>query len=430
MCVREYDFKVPYGVVNMEGYYATQLDAQLTGGVGAYSYSWDNGMTTQQITVSPTVDQTYCVTGTDANGCPSGQSCVTVTVNPPLSVQAQSDQTICMGDGANITATANGGDGGPYTYTWDQGIGLGQNQTVNPTATTVYTVTVTDGCQTPAATSSVTITVTPIPTIDFSGDDLEGCTPLVVTFTDVNVPAGSQYSWNFGDGSTSTTSGAVTHTYTTPGCWDVGLNITTPEGCIASIDQLQYICVFDYPTAAFTFGPQPTTVLNTTIDFTNNSIDADTYIWTFDVDGAANTSTQEHPSYVFPATQEGTYEVCLDAISSEGCVSTICKTVVINDVFLVYVPNAFTPGGTDLINNEFMPIVTGVDILEYEFYVFNRWGELVFESHHPEDGWDGTYMGKMAEQDAYVWKLIVVDEAMNLVHQYKGHVILLGGNNE
>ena len=404
------------------------LDAQLTGGVGGYSYSWDNGLATQQITVSPTVDQTYCVSGTDANGCPSGQSCVTVTVNPPLSVQAQTDQAICVGDGANITATASGGDGGPYTYTWDQGIGIGQNQTVSPTATTVYTVTVTDGCQTPAATSSVTITVNPIPTIGFAGDDLEGCTPLTVTFTDVNVPAGSQYSWDFGDGSTSTTSGSVTHTYTTPGCWDVGLNITTPDGCIASFDQQQYICVYEYPTASFTFGPQPTTIVETEIDFTNNSTGASSYSWVFDTQGMAATSTQENPSYIFPATQEGTYEVCLDAISSEGCISTTCQTVVINDVFLVYVPNAFTPGGSDLINNEFKPVVTGVDILEYEFYVFNRWGELIFESYYPSEGWDGTYKGVMAQQDAYVWKLIVVDEAMNLVHQYKGHVILLGGN--
>jgi len=94
---------------------------------------------------------------------------------------------------------------------------------------------------------------------------------------------------------------------------------------------------------------------------------ASSYSWVFDTQGIVATRTQENPSYIFPVTQEGTYEVCLDAISSEGCISTTCQTVVINDVFLVYFSNAFTPAGSDLINNEFKPVVTGVDILEHDF---------------------------------------------------------------
>ena len=404
---------------------SAQLNAICSGGVGGYSYAWDNGDATQSISVSPSLDQIYCVTGTDANGCSSGQVCLTVSVNPAINLLAFSDQTICMGDAASISALATGGDGGPYNYNWDQGLGAGQNHTVSPNATTVYTVTASDGCETPSANASVTITVSPIPTVSFTADTLEGCMPVTTTFSSLNVPAGSQCLWNFGDGGVSTDCGPVSYTYSMPGCWDVDLSVTTPEGCVTGFSQAQYICVYDYPTASFTFGPQPTTVLNTTIDFTNTSIDADSYLWTFDTDGAGSTSSAINPTYTFPNDDQGLYEVCLDAMNDFGCLSSICQTVVINEEFLVYVPNAFTPDDGNTINNIFYPIVTGVEVLDYEFYVFNRWGELIYESYYPGEGWDGRYQGVMSPQDAYVWKLIVVDQAFNKTHEYVGHVILL-----
>ena len=403
---------------------SAQLDAICTGGVGGFTYAWDNGDLTQSIAVSPTLDQIYCVIGTDVNGCSSGQVCLTVTVNPTLNVSALSDQTICMGDNASISALATGGDGGPYTYTWDQGLGIGQNQTVIPTATTVYTVTATDGCETPSATASLTITVSPIPTISFTADTLEGCTPVATTFTSLNVPAGSQCLWNFGDGGVSTNCGPVMYNYTTPGCWDVDLSVTTPEGCITGFNQAQYICVYEQPIASFTFGPQPTTITNPTIDFVNTSTGGTNYLWSFNEGGVITTSTAENPTYSFNSSQEDVYEVCLEVTNIEGCESNVCHTVVINEEFLVYVPNAFTPNG-DHLNNEFYPVVTGVEILDYEFYIYNRWGELMFESFNEGQGWDGTYQGIMSKFDVYVWKLVVVDEAFKQKHEYVGHVLLL-----
>ena len=88
-------------------------------------------------------------------------SCVTVTVNQALNATALSDQAICPEDMAQISAAGTGGNGGPYNYVWDQGVGAGSNQTVSPSGTTIYTVSVTDGCETPAATASVTITIYP-----------------------------------------------------------------------------------------------------------------------------------------------------------------------------------------------------------------------------------------------------------------------------
>ena len=118
--------------------------------------------------------------------------------------------------------------------------------------------------------------------------------------------------------------------------------------------------------------------------------------------------------------------VCLDAISLNGCIDVSCQTIEITDVFLVYVPNAFSPGGDDNINDIFIPVVNGASVKNFDFYIFNRWGEMIFESHHQTEGWDGYYKGKLAKQDAYVWKLSLVDEETNKLHQYTGSVLLLG----
>lgn len=398
------------------------LTATANGGVGGFTYTWDNGGATQNINVSPIASQNYCVFATDANGCVTPQVCELVTLNPALSVVALSDQSICIGQSAQISAIASGGNGGPYTYTWNQGVGVGQNQTVTPNFTTVYTVTVTDNCGTPAATASITITVNTTPNISFSGDVLSGCAPVTTTFTDLNVPAGSTCLWSFGDGGISSDCNIVNYTFNQPGCWDVTLSIVTPEGCPTSVSLADYICAYEYPIPNFTFEPQPTTVLNTEINFTNTTTNGVTYIWSFDTLGVNGSSTSSNPSFIFP-TEPGSYTVCLEAFTIEGCPAEICQDVIILDEFIVYVPNAFTPDG-DAKNPTFFPVISGIDPLSYEFLIFNRWGELIFQSQFPGQGWDGVYNGLLSQQDVYVWKLKVTDVS-GKSHSYIGHVTLI-----
>ena len=359
-------------------------------------------MLTPIINVSPGSSQTYCLDVSDVNGCTTNTLCVDLTLFPPLSLQPLTDQLICDGDSLTLSANVSGGDGGPYTYLWDQGLGSGQTHVVNPSVNTTYSVSASDGCESPAVSSSATITVSPIPFISFTADVLEGCYPVEVNFYDLNVPSGSSCSWSFGDGGSSSNCDSVAYTFSAAGCWDVSLDITTSDGCLANYTEPQYVCVYDYPTASFSFTPQPTTLLNTQINFNNFSTGASIYNWTFDVNGTPAYSSQEHPVYVFSDDQAGSYEVCLEAVNDYGCTAVTCRIVEINDVFLVYVPNAFTPGNEDNINDVFLPVVNGVDFQEFEFFIFNRWGELIFESYRIEEGWDGTYKGKIAKQDAYV----------------------------
>lgn len=401
------------------------LTATGSGGTTPYTYQWDDpaSSTTASIVVSPGANTTYSCVITDANGCSSSPASVNVSLNPALSVTALSDQTICDGSSANISAIANGGDGGPYTYSWDSGVGTGQNQTVSPATTTTYTVTVTDGCETPSVTDAVTITVEALPVPTFSVDNTSGCAPVTVTFTDNTLPAGTNCLWDFGDGNFSTDCGTTTYTYNDPGCYTVTLTLTSANGCVGSTTVVDMVCVFGYPTAEFTFGPQPTTVLNTEVLFTDQS-SGNVATWSWDFGDGTGTSSAQNPVYAFPTDAPGTYLVCLDVATAEGCTDNICHTVIIGEELTIYVPNTITADG-DGINDWFYPVVHGIDATDYTLYIFDRWGELIFESHHPDIWWDGTYKGGNVQQDVYVWKLLVKDSDTAEQFEYYGHVTVL-----
>ena len=394
------------------------------GGIPAYQYSIDNGLSFQPFsTISGLCSGVYDVIVQDANGCQTMGQNIQISEPPLLTMVLGVTDETCFGacDGMINSIPAGGTGAGTYNYTWTPAIGN------VPLATNLcsgsYSLIVTDanGCSINADT---VINGPQAVSISFVADTLEGCAPLLTTFNSVNVPSGSQCLWDFGDGNVSSNCATAVHSYVDPGCWDVELSITTPSGCVAEYNQSQYICVFEQPIASFTYGPQPTTITNPTINFVNTSIGGANYLWSFDEQGVITTSSQESPTYSFNSSQGGVYEVCLEVSNIDGCESNVCHTVVVNDDFFVYVPNAFTPNG-DQLNNEFFPVATGIEIADYEFYIYNRWGELIFESFNVGEGWDGTYQGVLSQFDVYVWKLIVVDDAFKQKHEYVGHVLLL-----
>ena len=111
-----------------------------------------------------------------------------------------------------------------------------------------------------------------------------------------------------------------------------------------------------------------------------------------------------------------------------GCVSNPQNFVVTielcpNDIF--YVPNAFTPDG-DERNNTFKPIITsGVDIFNYSFYIYNRWGQVIWESYNPNIGWDGTYNLNMCQDGVYTWKLKFKIPKTDEIREFNGFLQLI-----
>ena len=388
---------------------SVNLGASVTGGVGTITYTWDNGVGTGQTPlVSPGTTTTYNVSATDNNNCPSNVASQTITVNAPLIVAAFNDTTVCRGNSANIQALATGGDGN-YTYTWDNGAGVGTSVNVTPNATTNYTVTVTDGCGSPAANDAVLVTIQELPVVSFS-NTFANCDVVTATFVSDNSNDLSLYNatfvWDLGDGTTLQSKDSVVYNYTNPGCYDVTYTITDSVGCSNSSTVLNAACVHQSPTADFTFSPDEIDILNTEVDFQDlsTSTSALTYSWVFYTGSTNILSGLANPTVNFPDDDEGEYLACLSITDGNSCVDSICKTVEIDGVLFFNIPNAFTPDG-DGLNEDFKPILSGVDVEDYEFFIFDRWGELLFETNNLSNGWDGTYKGENAPLGVYVWKL-------------------------
>ena len=117
--------------------------------------------------------------------------------------------------------------------------------------------------------------------------------------------------------------------------------------------------------------------------------------------------------------------ICLTVTDDNGCPDEYCAPIEIFDVLLVHVPNAFTPNGDDE-NDGFCPIFNLPWAVEnYEFMIFNRWGELIHESKVIHAEWDGWYRSEVVKEDVYVWKMKCRDKLTHEVIERIGHVTVL-----
>ena len=329
-------------------------------------------------------------------GCSQTQAgTVTVVVNDLPVVFAGNDFIVCEGDQAILTGS------GAQTYVWDNGVDNGDPFV--PTATDTYTVIGTDanGCQN---TDDVTVTVEALPLVSFT-EAAFGCAPLTATF--VNTTPGNLVDciWTFSNGTVLTGCDSVTTTFANGGYYDATLTTTSANGCTNSATYVDFIHVEDYPEASFTPSSTEVSTFNTEVHFDNTSTGASTYLWNFGDESV--TSTEFEPLHTFPDDGNGTYVVELIAYSPfYMCPDTAYHTVSVNEELIFYVPNTFTPDDDDY-NETFKPIFTsGYDPFDYTLLIFNRWGEIVWESHDVSVGWDGTYAGSYEVQDGtFTWKI-------------------------
>ena len=361
----------------------------------------------------------YIVLG--AAPCPNDTATFTITVNENPVISAGIDQTLC--EEASVTSVAGAGAGGGGTYVWDGGV-TDVTSFTPPVGVTVYTVVGTDvnGC---SGTDNMTITVNPTPIIDITPDTTIGCTDFRVLFTSSSTPESSDCVWTFGDGNTADDCGTVMNVYEYSGDYTVGLSVTSIHGCVNSISYADMIHVETQPIAAFQFTPNKVIVGETGVEFTNNSLDADAYEWNFG-DGSGTTS-EENPSHEFPNDIGGTsYDVQLVASNSIGCADTVTQQIIVEDVILFYIPNSFTPDG-DEFNETFAPVFTeGIDVYDFHMVIYNRWGEIIFESYNPSFQWDGTYGNQgLVEEGVYIWQFDFKETMSDKRHKHNGHVTVL-----
>ncbi|MES2762938.1 MAG: PKD domain-containing protein [Bacteroidota bacterium] len=407
--------------------------ASATGGAGNYYYVWQpvNVTNSGTLNINPTTTTNYTVVAFDQNGCaglPDTMKAVVFSLNPS-NVQTFGQSPICPGQSSLISALVSGTTG-PVTYSWDNGLGNTPGpHIVSPTQPTDYVVTVSNTCGS-VVSDTVKILFNPQPTILASLSGTLACIPTPVNFFDnsvtgnVNDPITS-WLWDFGDGTTSSSQNS-NHVYTTTGAYTVNLTVTTDGGCTnnnASSPLVVY--AYPHPNAAFDVNSTVFDLPYDVLNCTNQSNGATNYEWNF---GDGGGSTEINPSHTY--TSVGVYHVQLVAISQYGCTDTASVDIV-TDADVVF-PNAFTPnengpsGGNyipgSLNNDIFFPYTSGV--VEYKFQIFDRWGELIFETENVKQGWDGYYRGKLCQLDVYIWKAHVVLNNGKVFNK-KGDVTLL-----
>ena len=379
--------------------------------------SWNNGIN-DGVAFTPTSVgvTTYIVTATIDN-CSSSDN-VNVTVHAAPTVNAGADKIICQGASTTLTAT------GATSYNWTT-LGGGASQMVSPSSTTTYEVTGTDnfGC---TNTDQVVVTVNAIPVPQFEGSRLEGCEPLTVTFTNLNPISGVSCKWDFGDGNTSTLCDNVIHVYQSSGTYNVSLTVTDAIGCTGTLTLQNYIKVKPRPDAMFTADPMITGVSSPEITFTNETVNGTDFIWIFG-DGTPVEYTYD-AIHTYPDKEFGNYVVTLIASNGPDCNDTVQAVIKIEDELIFYIPNSFTPDN-DEFNETFKPIFSsGFDPQTYTLSIYDRWGEIIFESHNTEIGWKGTYgenSSTIVKQGTYVWKVEIKETGHDKRNTYTGHVNLL-----
>ncbi|RFC54454.1 T9SS type B sorting domain-containing protein [Brumimicrobium aurantiacum] len=405
--------------------YNYQLVGTATGGIQPYIYQWGNGgSTTDTLPIIASQTETYTLTIFDQNGCTVPTDSVTVTVIPIIDLQVSLDTTICPEGQAAISAQAS--DGLPaYSYQWNTGETTNQLN-VNPGADFSYIVTATDQCG-DQVTDTIDVLLHNTPEVHFEADVLSGCIPLSVNFSNTTDPndVGTNCIWSI-DGQTFNDCSGINYVFDEQGCYDVNLQVESQYGCLGDTTYIDYICVDEYPTADFFFNPENPTVINNEVSFTNNSYGETFYDWSFET---GETSTLENPNVIFDQVEIGkNIRACLKVTSRFGCEDEICKIIQFKDDFVLYVPNTFTPDFDDH-NQSFVPnFPPGSNITSFQMMIFNRWGETVFESLNPRQGWDGTYGAngnRPAEEGTYIWKIVLTVSGEFEEREYQGHVNLL-----
>lgn len=378
-------------------------------GSGTISYSWNSNPPQTTATATGLPAGNYTVTVSDALGCPSTNS-IEVMEPTVLNMSVTQDASCTAFCNGSLALAASGGTT-PYSYSISS---FGAVQQVNGTVCPgTYTVEVTDAkaCKN---TQTVLLHTHPNPDVQCSPANICEGGSAVLTASGADL-----YSWSpntnlsADDQAVVTANPDVTTLYTLTG--------TSSNGCSSSINVLVSVNNLAAPRPLFSYLPKESNVLNPEIHFTNLTEGSNTYTWYFaDLDSTKQTD----PSYIFPSETGGNYLVCLDATNSLNCTDTYCQVISIDGLSSIFIPNSFSPNG-DGLNDLFFPILNDVKTDGFRFSVFNRWGEVLFDSNQAELGWNGKYKGKACPPDTYVWKIQYTEKSSGELKKREGHVSLV-----
>ena len=385
------------------------VTALASGGTGPYNYFWSNG--SQYPSATLLTAGIYQLTVSDAFGC-TVTSADTVLEAPPIVLSLAGDLDICYGDSTTLSASVTGG-AQPYAYQWFTRPANIDDSTTSitddPSSSLTYYFDIRDafGC---VRSDSARVIVRPLPEVAFTGSPLRGCDTLDVDFQNLT-QGGQSYVWDFGHGLDSRDENP-SHTYPL-GHFNVSLTATSEYGCVARHIEYLYVNVIPSPIPSFTTDPDirldPDVLLSEMpIRFYNTSLGASSFDWDF---GNGVSSTQG-TSFEYSYPDSGNFVITLTGFNELGCPVSIYRAIhVILDPGL-WVPTAFTPGDDDL-NDLFL--VSGLMIQEYQIWIYDRWGKLLYNSKDIGQGWDGRFAGQELPEGVYTYHIVARDNLGNVI---------------
>jgi len=292
-------------------------------------------------------------------------------------------------------------------WDWDLGDGTTSNQQ-NPSyqysTAGIFdislTVTDNNGCD---DTETVSINYAPAPqSVAITQNTEGGCNPTPIVFTNNSTPIGIDYDilWDFGDGNTSTEI-SPTHIYEEPGIYSVSLSIESPLGCQIDADYANLITILPSPTAGFSLTPDELSSTNPTVQVNNAASNTINWLYNFSNQGTASIA---NPSFTFRDT--GQQQIVQIVTASSGCTDTLIQFIDVVPFVQWYMPNAFTPN-RDGINDVFIGNGALGGSTNFTFTIWNRWGELIFETDDFREGWNGrkNNAGQDSPAGVYVYLL-------------------------
>ena len=313
-----------------------------------------------------------------------------------------------------------------YTYMWN-GNQVDSNFYITPEIVedTVFYIVVTDECNL-TATDSINANIYTEPVIEILTDSIYGCVPHAQKYL-VNISQNTilgAIEWQTAIGYiNSSDNNAISIGYSYPGNDQLSANFTSANGCNYNVDFDTYIHISSTPIANFSFLPTIPNNYDEVISFKNESKDYIESNWTI---GTQLFSTIDAELVIGTINDiYRPFNACLKVSNDENCSAEICQLITIESDQLIFVPNSFTPGSGEY-NSIFKVDGTNVDIYGFHMVIFNRWGEIVFESFDIDSGWDGTYAGNVLETAVFTWKIdVALKSDPKKVNNLVGQVTLL-----
>ncbi len=383
---------------------------------GTWSGTGINNAATGAFGAANTPAGNYSITYTTPGACSN-------TFNQVVEVIANLDATIAAAgpfceDASpyNLTAASAGG-------VWSGTGAITAGGQISPSALDAGTFTFNyninnSGC---LSSDNIQITINALPQPSFTTSTTNGCSPLSVTFTNTSNPLGSSCVW-YVNGAPAGTGNSYSEIFTGSSCEDIGIMITDAAGCSQSMTMTDVVCVNPNPSASFSWSPiQP--MLGGAVSFENTSIGGTTYTWDINGQGANGESV----TYTVPSIASGEFQACLEVVGPGGCMDAQCYTVVLSAESYIFVPNSFTPDA-DGTNDVFAPIIAGLTSdYRYTFRVYDRWGDVIFETGDPYEVWTGNVHGGnyYAQPDAYVYEITLQLRAGEVPFRKVGSIVLI-----